>query len=122
MLQTIELVDELKRVFKYTDISFAPAAGTATNAAAAPSDAAGEQAPPAAVVEKTSFAVRLESFDTAQKVKVIKEVRAITSLGLKEAKELVESAPKVIKKDLTKEEAQKLVDLLHGCGGKCVLE
>ena len=55
---------------------------------------AGADAP---VEEKTSFALKLESFDAAQKIKVIKEVRAVTDLGLKEAKELVEGAPAVLK-------------------------
>jgi large subunit ribosomal protein L7/L12 len=69
----------------------APAGTAAPAAAAAPAE---EAAP---VVEKTSFTVKLDKFDAASKIKLIKEVRAITGLGLKEAKELVEGAPKEIK-------------------------
>lgn len=120
MLQTIELVDELKKKFGYSDISFAQQPATSTASTTSTNDTSQEVKP--VVPEKTSFSVRLEGYDVPQKVKVIKEVRAIADLGLKEAKELVESAPKIIKKDLTKEEAQKLVDILQSCGGKCVIE
>ena len=72
--------------------------------------------------EKTSFALKLESFDAAQKIKVIKEVRAITDLGLKEAKELVEGVPAVLKKDLKKEDAEELIAKLSAVGAKCALE
>jgi large subunit ribosomal protein L7/L12 len=66
--------------------------------------------------EKTSFDLKLESFDAKAKIKVIKEVRAIAGLGLKEAKELVEGAPKVIKKDIKKEEAEELKKKLEEVG------
>eukprot|EP00962_Isochrysis_galbana_P053727 scaffold25258_cov101-Isochrysis_galbana.AAC.1 len=69
----------------------APVGSAAPAAAAAPA----EEAPP--VVEKTHFTVKLDKYDAASKIKLIKEVRAITGLGLKEAKELVEGAPKEIK-------------------------
>ena len=58
--------------------------------------------------EKTSFNVKLESFEAGAKIKVIKEVRALTSLGLKEAKELVEGAPKMLQEGLSKEEVEAL--------------
>lgn len=120
ILQTIELVGELKTAFGYTDASFM---------AAAPSAAPAGGAAPAAVEEEvvaapaqTSFTVKLESYDAASKVKVIKEVRAVTGLGLKEAKELVEGAPKVVKKDLSKDDADKLVATLKEAGAVCVIE
>ncbi len=69
----------------------------------------------AEVEEQTEFAVILTSFGE-KKINVIKEVRAITSLGLKEAKELVESAPKEIKTDIPKDEAEKLKEQLEGAG------
>jgi large subunit ribosomal protein L7/L12 len=84
--------------------------------------AAPAAAPAAAVAEQVEFAVKLESFDAAQKIKVIKEVRAITELGLKEAKDLVEGAPIVIKKDLKKEDAEALKDRLVKVGAVAVLE
>jgi len=70
----------------------------------------------AVVEEKTLFDLKLMGFDAKAKIKVIKEVRAIAGLGLKEAKELVEGAPKVIKKDIKKEEAEELQKKLEEVG------
>lgn len=72
--------------------------------------------------EKTAFDLKLESFDTASKLKVIKEVRACTDLGLKEAKDLVEHAPTLLKKGVTKEEAEKIVEKLKEVGAKVTME
>ncbi|OQR85978.1 50S ribosomal protein L7/L12 [Achlya hypogyna] len=72
--------------------------------------------------EKTSFDVKLVSFDAKNKIKVIKEIRAITGLGLKEAKELVESVPAVLKKDLKKAEADELLAKIAEMGGVGELE
>ncbi|WCJ20420.1 50S ribosomal protein L7/L12 [Euphorbia peplus] len=72
--------------------------------------------------EKTAFDVKLEKFDAASKIKVIKEVRAFTSLGLKEAKELVEKAPIVLKAGVTKEEANTIIEKLKAVGGVAVME
>ena len=66
--------------------------------------------------EKTSFDVILESFGQ-KKIQVIKEVRAITSLGLKEAKELVDSAPKAVKEGVSKEEAEEIKGKIEAAGG-----
>ena len=65
--------------------------------------------------EQTEFTVVLASFGE-KKINVIKEVRAVTSLGLKEAKELVESAPKPIKEDVSREEADKIKEQLEAAG------
>ena len=67
------------------------------------------------VEEQTEFTVVLVSFGE-KKINVIKEVRAVTSLGLKEAKELVEGAPKPIKEDVSKEEADKIKEQLEAAG------
>lgn len=83
----------------------AVAAGPAGGAAAAPAE------------EKTEFTVVLASAG-AQKIAVIKEVRAITSLGLKEAKDLVEGAPKPVKEGVNKEEAGKIKAQLEAAGAK----
>ncbi|CAA7035901.1 unnamed protein product [Microthlaspi erraticum] len=72
--------------------------------------------------EKTAFDVKLEKFEAASKIKVIKEIRAFTELGLKEAKELVEKAPCVVKKGLTKEEAEKIMEKLKAVGATVALE
>ena len=86
--------------------------------AAAPVAVAAAAGPAAdAAVEKDEFDVVLVGVGD-KKIQVIKEVRAITSLGLKEAKELVESAPKAIKEGITKDEAQKIKEKIEGAGGQ----
>ncbi|MCO5565068.1 hypothetical protein L7F22_018739 [Adiantum nelumboides] len=72
--------------------------------------------------EKTTFSVKIEKFEAASKIKVIKEVRAVTNLGLKEAKEFVEKVPSVVKSGLTKEEAAQLIDKLKAVGATVVME
>ncbi|CAJ1964000.1 unnamed protein product [Cylindrotheca closterium] len=83
----------------------------------------GGQAAAAAPVEevqeaKTIFDLKLVGFDAKAKIKVIKEVRSIAGLGLKEAKELVESAPKIIQKDLKAEKAEELKAALEAVGAQ----
>jgi large subunit ribosomal protein L7/L12 len=73
---------------------------------------------PAEAVEKTVFDLKLLGFDAKNKIKVIKEVRSMTNLGLKEAKELVEGVPATLKKDIKKEEAEELKTLLEGLGAQ----
>jgi large subunit ribosomal protein L7/L12 len=88
------------------------------SAAAPVAVAAGGGAPAAAAAEeKDEFDVILLSAGD-KKIQVIKEVRAITSLGLKEAKELVESAPKPLKEGVSKDEAAKLKEQIEGAGGQ----
>ena len=82
--------------------------------------AGGGGAAAAPVEEKTSFDVILESAGD-KKIQVIKEVRAITGLGLKEAKDLVDGAPKPVKTGVTKEEAEAMKTQLEGAGGKVKL-
>jgi large subunit ribosomal protein L7/L12 len=82
--------------------------------------AAGAAAPVAAE-EKTEFNVILTAAG-AQKINVIKEVRAITSLGLKEAKDLVEGAPKAVKEGVTKDEAEKIKKQLEAAGATVELK
>jgi len=69
-------------------------------------------------VEKTAFDMKLVGFDAKAKIKVIKEVRAITGLGLKEAKELVENAPKVVMKEMKMEQAEELKAKLEAVGAQ----
>ncbi|MGH6825619.1 50S ribosomal protein L7/L12 [Methyloceanibacter sp.] len=83
--------------------------------------AAGAAAPAAAAEEKTEFNVILTAFG-AQKINVIKEVRAITSLGLKEAKDLVEGVPKAVKEGVNKEEAEKIKKQLEAAGATVELK
>ena len=85
------------------------AAAPVAVAATAPADGG------AAAEEQTEFDVILASFGD-KKINVIKEIRTITGLGLKEAKDLVESAPKEIKEGIAKEEAEKIKEQLEGAG------
>lgn len=84
--------------------------------AAAPADGGGE-----AAAEKDEFDVMLTSFGEA-KIQVIKEVRAITGLGLKEAKDLVEAAPKEVKTGLSKDDADKIKEQLEAAGASVELK
>ena len=88
------------------------AAQVAVAAAPAGGDAGGAAA---SAEEKTEFSVVLASMGD-QKINVIKEVRAITGLGLKEAKDLVESAPKPVKEGVAKDDADKIKEQLEGAG------
>ena len=74
-------------------------------------------APAAAVEEQTEFNVILKAYDETKKIAVIKEVRAVTGLGLKEAKDLVEAAPKPLKEGISKEDAAKIKDQVTAAGG-----
>ena len=110
VLELAELVKDLEEVFGVS--AAAPVA-----VAAAPAAGAAE----AAQEEKTEFDVVLESFGD-KKLQVIKVVRELTGLGLKDAKELVEAAPKAIKEGVDKEEAENLKAKLEEAGGKVVLK
>jgi len=84
---------------------------------------AGGAAPAAAAAEeKTEFNVILKAFDDSKKIAVIKEVRAVTGLGLKEAKDLVEGAPKPLKEGISKEDAAKIKDQVTAAGGTVEIE
>ncbi|XP_060195734.1 uncharacterized protein LOC132624984 [Lycium barbarum] len=73
--------------------------------------------------EKTVFDLKLEGgFDAGSKIKIIKEVRSFTDLGLKEAKELVEKAPASLKKGVTKEEGEKIIEKMKAVGAKVTME
>ncbi len=106
VLEVSELVKSMEEKFGVT---------AAAPVAAAAGPAAGPAA--AAVEEKTEFTVVLKSFDDAKKIPVIKEVRAITGLGLKEAKDLVEAGNKTLKENVSKEDAAKIKGQLEAAGG-----
>jgi large subunit ribosomal protein L7/L12 len=92
-----------------------PAGGAVVMAAGAAGGGAAAAEKPA---EKTEFTVTLEGFDAAKKINVIKVVREITGLGLKEAKDLVEGAPKPVKENISKEDAEKVKKQLEDGGAK----
>jgi large subunit ribosomal protein L7/L12 len=103
---------ELSQLIKEMEDKFGVSAAAATVAVAAP---AGGGAAAAAVEEKTEFTVMLNS-SGANKVNVIKVVRAVTGLGLKEAKDLVDGAPKPVKEAIAKAEAEALLKQLLEAG------
>jgi large subunit ribosomal protein L7/L12 len=107
VLEVSELVKAMEEKF-----GVSAAAPVAVAVAGAASGAAAE-----AVEEKTEFNVILKAFDDTKKIAVIKEVRAVTGLGLKEAKDLVEGAPKPLKENVSKEEAAKIKDTVTAAGG-----
>lgn len=115
ILKSIEelTVLELADLVKALEVKFGVSAAAAV-AVAAPAGGAAAAAP---AEEKTSFTVILASAG-AKKIQVIKEIRTVTSLGLKEAKDLVEGAPKTVKEGVTKEEADKIKKLLEEQGAK----
>lgn len=79
-------------------------------------------APAEKPAEKTEFTVQLDGFDAAKKINVIKVVREITGLGLKEAKDLVEGSPKPVKENISKEDAEKYKKQLEDGGAKVSLK
>lgn len=93
-------------------------AASAVAVAAGPAAAAVAEKP----AEKTEFTVQLDGFDPAKKINVIKVVREITGLGLKEAKDLVEGSPKAVKENISKEEAEKFKKQLEDGGAKVSLK
>jgi len=109
---------DLSELIKAMEDKFGVSAAAAAVAVAAPGAAAG--AAPAAEA-KTEFTVVLAAAGD-KKVEVIKAVRAVTSLGLKEAKDLVESAPATVKEGATKEEADKMKKELEAAGAKVELK
>jgi large subunit ribosomal protein L7/L12 len=108
VLELSELIKELEDKF---GVSAAAPVAIAAGAMPAGGDAGG------AAEEKTEFDVILEAAGD-KKINVIKEVRAITGLGLKEAKALVEEAPKAVKEGIAKEEADKVKEQLEGAGAQ----
>ena len=105
---------ELSKLVKTLEERLGVSAAAPVAVAAAPAAAAAA----APAEEKTEFDVILAGFDAAKKVAIIKEVRAITGLGLKEAKDLVEGAPKAVKEGAPKEEADKIKAQLEAAGAK----
>eukprot|EP00298_Acanthocystis_sp_HF-20_P007474 c17061_g2_i1.p1 GENE.c17061_g2_i1~~c17061_g2_i1.p1 ORF type:complete len:225 (+),score=87.38 c17061_g2_i1:25-699(+) len=81
-------------------------------------EAKAEEKQPAKVEEKTSWDIKLESYEDSKKIHIIKEIRAITKLGLKEAKDLVETAPAVVLKGVTKDNIEVFMKKLEEAGAK----
>ena len=114
LLELSDFVKQFEETFEVT------AAAPVAVAAAAPAGGGGDGGAPAAE-EQDEFDVILESAGD-KKIQVIKEVRALTSLGLKEAKDLVEGAPKPVLEKATKEAAEKAKEALEAAGGTVTLK
>ncbi|MFH1665706.1 MAG: 50S ribosomal protein L7/L12 [Candidatus Omnitrophota bacterium] len=119
MITTIESMSvlELSDLVKALEDRF----GVSAAAPAAAAAVAGVAAPGGVVEEKSLFTVVLTEIGP-KKINVIKEIRALTNLGLKEAKDLVEAAPKTVKEDVLKEEAEKMKKQLEAVGAKVELK
>ena len=113
LLELSEFVKQFEETFGVT--AAAPVAAAAAPAAGGAADGADE------AVEQDEFDVILEAAGE-KKINVIKEVRTLTSLGLKEAKELVEAAPKAVLEKVTKEAADKAKDALEGAGASVTVK
>src|SRR5947209_12787156 len=111
--KAVQLKDYLKERYKME-----PAAGGVVMAAGPGGGAAPAEKP----AEKTEFTPSLDGYDPAKKITVIKVVREITGLGLKEAKDLVEGAPKNIKENVSKDEAEAIKKKLEDNGAKVSLK
>ena len=110
---------QASKVVKHLEQRWGVSAAAPVAVAAAPAGGGAAAAP--AAEEKTSFNVVLEAAPADKKIAVIKEVRAITGLGLKEAKDLVDGAPKPVKEGVTKDEAEKMKKQLEDAGAKVKL-
>lgn len=115
-LSVLELADLVKALEEKFGVTASAPVGMAF---AGPMPQAGAAAAPAE--EKTTFTVVLASVGD-QKIQVIKEIRQVTTLGLKEAKDLVEAAPKTVKEGVSKEEADKIKAQLEAVGAKIELK
>ena len=115
IVKAVELKEYLKEKYKIEPaaggVMIAPGGGGGGGAAAAEKPA-----------EKTEFTAVLASFDAAKKINVIKVVREITGLGLKEAKDLVEGAPKPVKEGVSKDDAAKFKKQLEDVGAKVTVK
>ncbi len=103
---------EISELVKAMEEKFGVTAAAPVAAAAVPAQGAGE-----AEEEQTEFTVVLKSFGDGKKIPVIKAVRALTGLGLKEAKELVEAGNKPVKENVSKDEAAKIKEKIEAAGG-----
>ena len=115
-MTVLELSDFVKEMEEKFGVQAAAASVAMAPTAAQAGDAGAEEE------EKTQFTVVLKSFADGKKIPVIKEVRVITGLGLKEAKELVETGNKAVKEDITKEEADTLKEKLEAAGAEVELQ
>ncbi|KFF41414.1 MAG: LSU ribosomal protein L12P [Candidatus Atelocyanobacterium thalassa isolate SIO64986] len=116
LLEASELVKQIEEVFNVS--ASAPVGGMMMASGAVPGAAAGAEA----AEEKTEFDVILEEFPSDKKIAILKVVRTITGLGLKEAKDLVESTPKSLKEGASKDDAESIKKQLEDAGAKVTIK
>jgi len=117
--ELVQLTKSLETLFGFKGMAM-PVGGAAPAAApAAAAPAAEAKAEPA---EKPIVTIKLDKYDAKQKLVIIKEVRTLTGLGIKEAKDLVDGAPKELKKDVKREDALKLVEKFKALGAELTLD
>ncbi|OHF00141.1 hypothetical protein CORC01_04549 [Colletotrichum orchidophilum] len=119
LLETADLVSSLKSKLNIPDL---PVGGFAAAPAAAPAavEEAEEAAPAAA--EKSVFNIKLQAFDAGSKPKVIKEIKNLLGLSLVDSKKFVESAPKLMKENVAKDEAEKIIAAMKELGATVTME
>ncbi|OAQ89253.1 ribosomal protein L7/L12 [Purpureocillium lilacinum] len=120
LLETADLVSSLKTKLNIPDMPIGGFAAAAPAAAPAAAEEAEEAAPAAA--EKTLFTLKLQAFDAGAKAKIIKEVKGLLGLSLVDSKKFVESAPKMMKENIPKEEAEKIIATMKELGATVVME
>ena len=113
LLEAAELVTEIEKTF---------GVDTSVSVAAAPSLALAPTPIAEAVEEKTSFDVTLTEFPADKKISILKVVRNVTGLGLKESKDIVDNVPKLVKEGATKEESDKIKAEFEAAGAKVVIK
>ncbi|KAI0480113.1 ribosomal protein L7/L12 C-terminal domain-containing protein [Xylariaceae sp. FL0804] len=119
LLETADLVSSLKSRLNIPDL---PVGGFAAAPAAAPAAAEEADEPAPAAQEKTLFTLKLVKFDTAAKAKVIKEIKNLLGLSLVDSKKFVESAPKMMKESVPKEDAEKIIATMKELGAEVTMD
>jgi large subunit ribosomal protein L7/L12 len=119
LLEAVELVKEIEKVFEIdTSIMVGgPVVSSAVNGLAAAA-----AAPTEVAEEKTSFDVVLTEVPADKKIAILKVVRSVTGLGLKESKEIVDTIPKLVKEGVTKEESENIKKEVEAAGGKVTIK
>ncbi|KAI3336573.1 54S ribosomal protein L12 [Xylariaceae sp. AK1471] len=120
LLEAADLVSSLKSRLNIPDLPIGGFAAAAAPAAAPAAEEADEPAP--AAQEKTLFTLKLTAFDAGAKAKVIKEVKNLLGLSLVDSKKFVESAPKMMKESVPKDEAEKIIATMKELGATVVMD
>ena len=115
LLESVELVKQIEEIF---DVDTSAVSNSGMVVMSAQNEVSSENS----LEEKTQFDVVLEEFPAAKKIAVLKVVRSVTGLGLKEAKDLVESTPKCLKESISKEDAEEIKAKLEEAGAKVLVK